>query len=146
MIELVVLVFMANALVLSFLYFTDRELKLLLQIGLGQYKLLSLNKWKYFFVFYKRKEGIITKHAYVCMIAYYIVNGIEFIWLFIQIITGNNSFISETCMVQGFSNIGLLAIVVIEPRLTPEEKRIKFEYLEKLGKDLKRQKEEKKIM
>jgi len=65
-------------------------------------------------------------------------------FLDLQLITENDSFITETCMIFGFLNIGLLGMVVTQPRLTMEQRKAKFEYLHKLGVDLKTQKKEKK--
>ena len=144
MIELIALVFLGNFVVLISVYITDRELKSLSQIGIKQFKMLKLYKWKYFFIFSRRKEGIITKHAFMCMVAYYVINSAGFIALLIQLIIKSDSFITANCVILGFLNIGLLFLVVSQPRLNLEQRKQRFNYLQKLHEDYLRQKKEKK--
>jgi len=139
------LIFLSEFVVLAFIYITDRELKLLSQIGIKQYELLTLSKGKYLFVYYERKKGLITKPVFVCMITYYIVNGAGFIALFIQLIIENDSLIRESSTILIIGNLGLLFMVgIYTPKLSAEQKHVKWEYLYKLGLELKKQKEEKK--
>ena len=86
---LLVLLFLEQSIVLIFIYCTDRELKYALKIGVKDSKLYKLTRCKYLFVYTKRKDGIITKHAFMCMIAYYILNFTGLISVFVQIIFGS---------------------------------------------------------
>ena len=140
MIELIAIVFMIEPVVLLFVYIADSELKLVSRIGIKQTKLLKLHKWKYLFVFSKRKEGVITKHAFMCMVAYYIINSAGFIALLVQLMIKSDSFITASCVIFGFVNIGLLFLVVTQPRLSFEQRKQRFDYLQKRHEDYKKKK------
>jgi len=141
MYELIIIVLMMQSVFLVFLYITDMELKFFSQIGIKQCELLTLKKGKYLFLFFKRKENMITKHAFVCMVAYYIINCAGFIALLVQAITGNNSFVTESCVALVFSNIGLLIAVVSgnPKKLTSNQQKDYFEYRMKIHEDYKNQ-------
>ena len=123
-----VVTFLLQLVVLHALYFTDRQIKLVLMLGITQEKakMFNLKKFKYFFVYYRRKEGIISKNVFVGMIAYYIVNFIGFLTVFIQL------FIDGSVVpfgVLGFLNICLwFAIAFLGPNLEPRQKIFLDEY------------------
>ena len=145
MIELAVFIaIFGNPLVLAFLYSADRELKFLAQGGIQQHEQITLTKWKYLFVFSKRKDGIISKHAYRCMIAYYIVNGTGYVALLFLYIAKNDPFITISCIILAFANLGLLAMVGSQPRLTPVQEERKLKYMEQLAQEYKIKRQEKK--
>ena len=145
MYEYIAIVLLIQILTLVFLYLTDMERKFFSRSGVKQCKLLTLKRGKYLFLFYERKGNIITKHAFICMIAYYIVNGAGFAALLIQAITGNDSFEKDIFATLIFANIGLLIVVVGgNPRkLTPDQNKEYWEYRMKLHEERKKQKREK---
>ena len=88
-----VFIFMSQVSVLILLYIADRGLKIVSKNRIKQVEMISLRKsHRNFLVRYRRKEGIITKFAFKCMIAYYIINATGFIAIFIQYVLGDNSF------------------------------------------------------
>jgi len=87
MIELVIVVFLMQFGTLTFYYIADRELQFLSKSGIKQYEQITLTKWNYLFVYYKRKEGLISKFILKCMIVYYITNGAGF-WLNAKLTSG----------------------------------------------------------
>jgi len=144
MIELVVFIFMMQSGVLLYFYITEREMKFLSQIGIKQCEQLMLTKWKYLFVFSKRKEGIITKHAYVWMIAYYIVNGAGFVILFVLYIAKNDLLINVCFGVLLFANLGLLIFAIIQSRLTSVQEEMRSDYMQKQREEYLRKRRERK--
>lgn len=132
-----------------FLHLVDLELKYCFQIGenfgvrrVTQFK--TLKRGKYLFLFFKRKEGIITRHAYMCMIAHYVINGTGLIASLIQIITENNSFTSGGGVTLAILNMCLLVVILArKPDLNKEEKKIYFEYRLKIYEEQKKRKREK---
>ena len=113
--------------VLWTLYSTDRQIKLVLKLGITQEKakMYNLKKYKYFFVYYERKGGIISKNAFVVMIAYYIINLVGFYAAFSQF------FIDGSVVPLGyliFLNIGLLIAAAVGKSLEPYQKRFLDEY------------------
>ena len=144
MIELVAFIFITQFVALVFYYSTDRELKFLARGGIQQHEQLTLTKWKYLFVFSKRKEGIITKHIFICMIAYYIVNGAGFAVLLFLYFSKNGPLIGFCCAFLVFANIGLLFILDTYPKLTPEQKKMRLDYMEQLAQEYKIKRQEKK--
>ena len=128
---LIGMLFILHIIVLACLYVNDKRIKAMLSSGIKQIELLSLTKQKYFFVYYKRKEGFISKHAFISMIVYYILNFAGFVALFIQFITGNNSPLLTTCGILIFLNIGLIFLVSVHPAITDEQKMELDEYMDK---------------
>ena len=144
MYALLILVFPVQFGALSFIYCADRDLKLALKIGVKKIRQYTLtNNNKYFFVYTKRKEGIITRYAFMCMAAYYILNFAGLISVLFQIITESTSFSTITTCIIIFLNLGLLIAVAPPYRFTlnaEEQKTVKEEqlkiYIEARGKKL----------
>ena len=98
-----------QAATLTALYFSDRKLKYLSKSGLGQADIFKLAKFKYLYIYYRRKEGLITKHAFLCMIAYYIINLTGFVAIIILYVSDNSSLLEVVCVLV-FFNIGLFTV------------------------------------
>ena len=132
---------------LLFLYFHDKELKLLSKLDIKQVKMLTLpTHYRSFFVYYRRKEGLITKHAYIWMIAYYIVNGVGFVTLFIQLIyefiiesdlysiltaagtIDTNPALGYTCCILAVSNGILFVAAQLKRELGLDQKQVLLSY------------------
>ena len=128
MTALLVVLFFSQFGILLFLYISDRRLKHVLKSGIKPVKMLALTKSKYFFVFYKRKDGLITKHAYSCMIAYYMINSAGFATIITQIIVGS-SLPLATCCILAFSHVGLITAINSQPVLSYEQKKMLERYL-----------------
>ena len=101
-------VFFLQFVTLMSLYFTDRRYKLESKSGIRKVKMLTLTKCKYFFVYNRRSEGLITKYVFKCMIAYYVVNITLFTILIILIFLENTPPMTILTGILCFSNIGLL--------------------------------------
>jgi len=114
---------------LVFMYVADRELKLVLKVGIKQVEMLTLKKSKYFFVYSKRKGGVITKHAFKCMIAYYVMNTAGFTLLLLLSIEGFSSFVTVTSCILGFSNAVLVPVAGSQPVLDYNQKNRVYTYL-----------------
>ena len=125
------------------MYYRDKELKLISRLDIKPVKMLALpEKYRRFFLYYQRNEGIITKHAYVWMIAYYIINVVGFVVLFIQLIiesniytaltiggnTDNNSSLANTCIILAASNMGLVFAAQLRLDLNPDQKQVLLSY------------------
>jgi len=106
---LIVLILLSQALALFLLYMSDRRQKYALKGGIKRVETFTLKKHKYLLVYYQRKKGIITKRAFIFMIAYYIINITGFIAIFVPYFLGNSSILLGTCCSLIFLNIGLLA-------------------------------------
>jgi len=116
-----VLIFQLSTLLL--LPVADRKLKFVSKQDIKHVEMFVLmKKSKYFFVFYKRKEGIISKHIYLCMLVYYIINVIGFISISIQLLFDNSHFLTATFIILGHLNLGLLIAVASQPFLNHEQK------------------------
>jgi len=109
---------------LSSIYETDRTMRLLSENGIRQYQTRPLGKWKYLFLIYKRKEGVITRYAFLWMVIYYFINGIGFFALYIQFITENPSFIRAITCIICFANLGLLYLSIYQPKISYEQREI----------------------
>jgi len=130
MLALFVFIFMSQVSVLILLYIADRGLKIVSKNRIKQVEMISLRKsHRNFFVHYRRKEGIITKFAFKCMIAYYIINATGFIAIFIQYVLGDNSFFTITSVIIVFANIGLIFPTGSQPELDFEQKVMLERYL-----------------
>ena len=154
---MLVLVFIIQSATLICLYFADRGLKFASKSGIKQVKMLTTKKYKSFFVYYRRKEGVITKHAFVCMIALYIIDfvglvaiSIQFtmdaessLYLFFSTATmdSNPPLAITSCILAVFSVV-LLVAATSQPeyKLSFEQKNALSEYI---AKELKKLKEEK---
>ena len=128
---LIILLFILQTIVLACLYVTDKRIKFISNSGVKQIKLLTLTKFKYCFVYYRRKKGLISRHAFVCMIVYYTLNFTGFFVMFLIFITGNISLLQTTCSVFLFLNIGLVFLVSLQPSLTFEQEITVKEYVDK---------------
>jgi len=133
---------------LAFLYIADKRLKFLAESGIEirsklgvkkQVRVFILERYKYLFVYYKRKESIITKHAFLCMIAYYIINIVGFAVLTHQFVMGNSSFIVGAIFC--FLNLGLMIAVQQQPALNYEKGQMLNEYMSKEREKRKEKKE-----
>ena len=135
--DILVILFIIQFMVLLCLYTTDRRIQFMSKSGIKQVELLALQKYKRFFVYYRRKDGLITKHAFVCMIAYYIINFAWFIIVLIQIITGNASYLATICGIFILANLVLLFPVFLQPALTFEQTLLlrEYEYKEQARKE-----------
>ena len=109
MLVLIILIFVAQLATLIYMYIGDRQLKWLSENGGEKAKLLALVKYKYCYVYYKRKHGIITKYVYLCMITYYIINFVGVIAIIIQLCLFGNNILAITCVILVF-NAGLLTV------------------------------------
>lgn len=109
MIVIIVIILFAQFVTLVYMYVSDRRLQWLSDNGVEKTKMIALVKYKYFFVYYRRKRGLISKYIFRCMIAYYIINIAGVIAITIQYFAMNNTVIS-TSIVLGF-NVALLPIV-----------------------------------
>lgn len=126
---------------LVFLYVADRRLFFVSKSGVTQVKALKLLKThRYLFVYYKRKEGHITKHAFKCMIAYYIINAVGCAALFIQFFWANGSFIAATCSFIIMAHVGLIAAVGT-PLLNNEQQKMADKYIQDERERKKKEKE-----
>ena len=110
---------------LLFIYISDKDLKFVSEIGLKQIDMLTLKRGKYSFVYYKRKEGIITKHAFVCSIISYILNGVAYPIIFIPYITNMDLLLGLVIMMIFLLDFVLIIFVYSQPKLTFEEKEIR---------------------
>ena len=126
-----VMVFLAQFGALVFIYCMDRELKAAMEIDVKNVKLYKLLKYKYCFVYHKRKDGVITKYTFQHMLAYYSINFTWLLIVLVQIITGNNSYLIMTCSIFMLLNLGLLVEVPIFA-LNAEERKKMGEYRQKL--------------
>jgi len=63
------------------LYAVDRQLKYFAELNIKKVKLLTLTKSKRLFVYYNRKENVITKDAFISMIIFYIINTLGILLL-----------------------------------------------------------------
>ena len=79
--------FTVSAVTLLLIYGSDKELKYLHQLNIKKVKLLSLKRSKAFFIYSKREENKITLYAFICMIAYYVINILGVVLLFAHLIT-----------------------------------------------------------
>ena len=105
----IIVVFLIQLGVIIFLYFTDKYLKLVSKAGIRQVKMYTLKRSRYLFVYQKRKEGIITKYAFVCMILYYMINIAGLITISIKMfIIGDNSSLVLTTSIFGACDVILL--------------------------------------
>jgi len=105
----IIVVFLIQLGVIIFLYFTDKYLKLVSKAGIRQVKMYTLKRSRYLFVYQKRKEGIITKYAFVCMILYYMINIAGLITISIKMfIIGDNSSLVLTTLIFGGCDVILL--------------------------------------
>ena len=114
-------------LILVFIYIKDKDLKLVSQFGVKKVKFVRLTRWKYFFVYSKRNEGVITKHSFVCMIANYLINGALITLFCIQLVTHipeNDSLFANIYVVFTALNGGLFFVIVSQPILNPEQRKM----------------------
>ena len=107
---IIIVMFFIQLVTLTSLYFTDRRLKRESKSGNKKVKMLTITKYKYFFMYYKRNEGVITKYAFVCMIAYYIVNLTLFTILTTQFFIDSSLSLTIPTATLCFLNIGLLYV------------------------------------
>jgi len=121
---LIILAFI-EAGILLFIYISDKDLKFVSEIGLKQIDALLLKKGKYIFIYHKRKEGIITKHAFVCSITSYVLNGIAFPTILISYITNMGFLLGLAMIVVFLSDFVLVIFVCSQPKLTFGEKEIR---------------------
>ena len=121
--------FFVQAIALTLLYFTDKELKRISKSGVKQVKMLTLTKSRYLFVYTKRKEGVITRYAFRCMIAHYLLNAVVLTALSLQLIFGVYSFVIYTCCIMLAVNVGLLAAASASPGLNEKQKALYNVYL-----------------
>lgn len=112
------------------LYFTDRKLKLYSILSIRQVSMLKLTKFRYFFVYYKRREGVITKRAFVCMIAYYIVNTIGGMAVFAPSIIALDLSLTNILICYLVSHIGLFMAAIGIRELEYEQKKIYNSFIE----------------
>ena len=122
---------MLHVIILLCIYNTDKRIKSMLYSGIKQTSMLKQTSRKYFFVCYRRKEGLISKHAFVCMIIHYILNTTGFALLFIQFITRNNISMQITCSILLFLNIGMIIPASLQPALTSKQELLLKEYMDK---------------
>jgi len=132
MYELLVLVFLMQFVVLVFLYCTDRELKCASGIGVKDVEMLTLAKSKYLFVYYRRKTGIISKHALIRMAMFYLINFAGLITVLVQIAVGGASSLTITYSVFCILNMGLLVAVLPNYALNAEERKRMLDYHQKI--------------
>ena len=126
--------------ILFVLYFTDKKLKLYSKLGLRNVNMHTLTKCRYFFVYYKRKEGIITRRAFVCMIAYYIVNIIGCLAILVQFIIVRVPYMADIIFYYLVSHVGLFAAAMCIRKLDDEQEKVFKKYEEE---ERERRKEEK---
>ena len=112
--------------ILLYIYISDKDLKSVAYFSIKDVKFITLTKCKYLFVYHKRKEGIITKHAFLCTIANYIINGTIIIALLVSIIINsealfeNGHYFVITIFVL---NVALIMAVISQPNLSPEQRK-----------------------
>lgn len=128
---LILLLFILHIIVLVCLYATDKRIKHISNSGIRQVNMLTLTRFKYYFVYCRRKKGLISKHAFVCMIVYYILNFTGFFIMSFQFITGNSSSLQTTCSILLFLNIGLVFLVSLQPALTFDQTIALKDYIDK---------------
>ena len=123
-------IFTSQASALILLYIADRGLKLASKSRAKQVEMFALTaKHKYLYVYYRRKDGIITKYAFMCMIAYYIINVTGCIVLFAQYIMDNSSFPTPICVILIFANTILFIPSGSQPTLSFEQRGIYIRYI-----------------
>ena len=111
MYPLLILIFIVQFVTIVWLYFTDRELKFAYESGIKQVKMITLSRSRHFFVYYRRKEGVISKYVFVCMIALYITDFVGLTAISIQFIIENDLYLSLTATMD--SNPSLMITVVV---------------------------------
>jgi len=121
-IALIGVIFFMQFIALILLYFADRGLKIVSKIRAKQVDMFTLTKSKYLYVYFRRKEGIITRFAFKCMIAYYAINISGVIAIFAPFIMGNSSFLMGACGFLIFAHIGLFVPIGSQPALNFEQK------------------------
>ena len=94
MIVLIIIIFFNQFVTLAYMYSSDRRLQWLSDNGVEKTKMITLTKHKYFFVFYRRKRGLITMYIFKCMLAYYIINFWGVVAITIQYFAMNDIIIS----------------------------------------------------
>ena len=125
---ILVLILANQCCILMFIYNADRRLKHVLKSGIKPVKMRTLTKNKYLFVFYRRKEGLITQHAYLYMIAYYFINAIGFTTMLIQYTTESNY--SLTCYILASLHLVMFIAVSTQPSLNPVQQKMFERYME----------------
>ena len=113
---------------LIFLYVADKRLKFASMCGIKQVTIFTLSKSRYFYIYYRRKEGRIIKHAFLCMIAYYIINVTWFIVIFIQLVMDNILSFTATHAILLLSNLVLFGVAG-SPLIDYEHGRLIDEYI-----------------
>lgn len=122
MLGLLVYILLYELLLLVFIYISDKTLKLVSQFDIKQIKFVELIKWKYFFVYHKRNDGVIAKKSFVYSIANYIINGMLIILFIIHI--ENESYFIKFFGVFVALNLGLFLVVASQPILNSEQRKM----------------------
>ena len=130
MIALLCVIFINQLGILVFLYFADRTLKLLSKSGFKPVVIYTLQIYKRFFVYYKRKDGHITRFAFLFMIIYYIINITGFTAIFIQLILKSSLYLTQTSSILVFLHIALLIFASSQCNRSFEEKKILDRYMD----------------
>ena len=125
MYQILIALFIFAAITLLLIYGADKELKYLSHINIKKVKLIKLTKGRCFFIYHNRKDNMITKHSFVCMIVYYILNVPGCSMLIIHFITNNNLFFN-ICVILLFLNLILFITSGMKISLTEEQRKLKF--------------------
>ena len=108
------------------LWGADKQIKYFKELNLRDIIFVNVTKSRYFLIFYKRRERLISKTVLLCNIAYYLLNIIAIILLAIYFAVRLDALFITSCSLF-FGNLVIFIVLMINISSSEKERQIIIE-------------------